>query len=171
MPHSLLMFFLPDSTAFLIAENLFFHHAGRILLDDLIEGLKIGYLVLEVLVLFSQRLVLLLQILSAYFPWHRFLWVDGNSGLACFRTIRSPSLISIMLCKDVVFTPEAPVFHARAWQTMLICDCTDALPVLIFKNALHPEFLCVVVVFPSHILLLPLPSSGAEQWSSVPGSA
>ena len=54
MPHSLLVFFLPDSTAFLIAENLFFHHAGRILLDDLIEGLKIGYLVLEVLVLFSQ---------------------------------------------------------------------------------------------------------------------
>ena len=73
-----------------------------------------------------------------------------------------------MLCKDVVFTPEAPVLHARAWQTMIICDCTDALPVLIFKNALHPEFLCVVVVFHSHILLLPLPSSGAEEHFVLP---
>ena len=118
--------------------------------------------------LFSQRLVLLLQILSAYFPWHRFLWDDGNFGFACFRTIRSPSLISIMLCKDVVFTPQTPVLHARAWQTMLLRNRADALPVLIFKNALHPEFLCVVVVFPSHILLLPLPSSGAEEQVVLP---
>ena len=56
MNHFHLWHFRPDSRAFLSAENLFFHYAGRILLDNLIESLQIGCLVLEVLVLLLRAL-------------------------------------------------------------------------------------------------------------------
>ena len=100
MPHSLLMFFFPDSTAFLIAENHFFHHAGRILPDDFIESLKIDYFVLEEFVLLPKGLILLLQILCTHFPWHYFF--RDNLYACCGLGCALPPTENIVLCKNLV---------------------------------------------------------------------
>lgn len=147
MPHNLLMFFLPDSTAFLIAENLFFHHSGWILLDDLIESLKIGHLVLEVLVLLPEGLVLLLQILRTYFPWHYLFRDDlyACCGICCSR----PLTISIILCQNLVFVAADVIDRG-----MSRCKCPgrlfDRLALLFVPNNLYLLF--KRVMFP-HLFL------------------